>query len=63
MLYIDDTYMCNILIGSILKSIFDPNEMIFTTTMLEMLYTWNASGNHIKAVSSVYDIMLKLYEC
>ena len=35
--YIDGTYMCNILIGSILKSIFDPNVMIFTTTMLEML--------------------------
>ena len=27
--YIDGTYMCNILIGSILKSIFDPNVMIF----------------------------------
>ena len=27
--YIDGTYMCNILIGSILKSIFDLNVMIF----------------------------------
>ena len=43
--YIDGSHMCNILIGSILKSIFDPNVMIFyhnyagdvTTTMLEML--------------------------
>ena len=27
--YIDGSHMCNILIGSILKSIFDPNVMIF----------------------------------
>ena len=35
--HIDGTYMYNIFIGSILKYIFDPNVMIFTTTMLEML--------------------------
>ena len=49
--YIDGTYMCNILIGSILTSIFDPNVMISyhnyagDAPVSEM--HWNVTACHI----------------